>query len=80
VVITKLNEAVLQKIASESKGAYVYENQISKAVSSIKRALSNVEQQEFKAQQLAQKQSQFQWFLGSAFCYCCLIFYVESGF
>ena len=78
VVITKLNEGVLQKIASESKGTYVYENQISKAVSSIKNALSNVEQQEFKAQQLAQKQSQFQWFLGIAFLLLLIDFFMVN--
>lgn len=78
VVITKLNEEVLQKIASESKGAYVYENQISKAVSSIKSALSNVEKQEFKAQQLAQKQSQFQWFLGIAFLLLLIDFFMVN--
>lgn len=66
IVITKLNEEILKKIASESEGTYIYENQISKAVFNIKEALSNVEKQEFKAQQLAQKQSQFQWFLGIA--------------
>ncbi len=81
VVITKLNEDVLQKIASESKGTYVYENQISKTVSSIKKALSKVEQQEFKAQQLAQKQSQFQWFLGIAFLLLLIDFFmVNQGF
>ena len=78
VVITKLSEDVLQKIASESKGTYVYENQISKAVLSIKNALSNVEQQEFKAQQLAQKQSQFQWFLGIAFLLLLLDFFMVN--
>jgi len=78
VVITKLNEEVLQKIASESKGTYVYENQISKAVSRIKNALSNVEQQEFKAQQLAQKQSQFQWFLGIAFLLLLIDFFMVN--
>jgi Ca-activated chloride channel family protein len=78
VVITKLNDQVLQKIASESKGTYVYENQISKAVSSIKNALSNVEQQEFKAQQLAQKQSQFQWFLGIAFLLLLIDFFMVN--
>ena len=78
VVITKLNDQVLQKIASESKGTYVYENQISKAVSNIKSALSNVEQQEFKAQQLAQKQSQFQWFLGIAFLLLLLDFFMVN--
>ncbi len=78
VVITKLNDQVLQKIASESKGTYVYENQISKAVSNIKNALSNVEQQEFKAQQLAQKQSQFQWFLGIAFLLLLIDFFMVN--
>lgn len=78
VVITKLHDEVLQKIASESKGTYVYENQISKAVSSIKSALSNIEQQEFKAQQLAQKQSQFQWFLGIAFLLLLLDFFMVN--
>ena len=81
VVLTKLNEEVLQKIASESKGTYVNENQISNAVSSIKIALSNVEQQEFKAQQLAQKQSQFQWFLGIAFLLLLFEFFMmNQGF
>ena len=78
VVITKLHDEVLQKIASESKGTYVYENQISKAVSSIKSALSNVEQQEFKAQQSAQKQSQFQWFLGIAFLLLLIDFFMGN--
>lgn len=78
VVITKLHDEVLEKIASESKGTYVYENQISKAVSGIKNALSNVEQQEFKAQQLAQKQSQFQWFLGLAFLLLLIDFFMVN--
>ena len=78
VVITKLNEAVLQKIASESGGSYINENQISKAVSSIKDALATVEQQEFKAQQLAQKQSQFQWFLGIAFLLLLVDFFMVN--
>ncbi len=78
IVITKLHEEVLQKIASESNGTYVYENQISKAVSSIKSALASVEQQEFKAQQLAQKQSQFQWFLGIAFLLLLIDFFMVN--
>lgn len=81
VVITKLNETILQKIASESKGVYIYENQISNAVSSIKNALKNVEQQEFKAQQLAHKQSKFQWFLGIAMLLLLIDFFmVDQSF
>lgn len=76
VVVTKLNEEVLQKIASETNGTYCNDTQISKAVATIKSALTSVKQQEFKAQQLAQKQSQFQWFLGIAFLLLLLDFFM----
>lgn len=79
VVTTKLNEEVLQKIASETNGTYCNDNQISKVVASIKSALASVKQQEFKAQQLAQKQSQFQWFLGIAFLLLLLEFFITNS-
>jgi Ca-activated chloride channel family protein len=78
VVTTKLNEKVLQKIASETNGTYCNDTQISKVVATIKSALASVKQQEFKAQQLAQKQSQFQWFLGIAFVLLLLEFFITN--
>lgn len=78
VVTTKLNEEVLQKIASETNGMYCNDSQISKVIASIKSALASVKQQEFKAQQLAQKQSQFQWFLGIAFVLLLLEFFITN--
>lgn len=78
VVVTKLNEEVLQKIASETNGTYCNDTQISKVVATIKSALTSVKQQEFKAQQLAQKQSQFQWFLGIAFLLLLLEFFMTN--
>ncbi|WP_353151741.1 VWA domain-containing protein [Flavobacterium sp.] len=78
VVTTKLNEEVLQKIASETNGTYCNDSQISKVVAIIKSALASVKQQEFKAQQLAQKQSQFQWFLGIAFVLLLLEFFITN--
>ena len=78
VVTTKLNEEVLQKIASETNGTYCNDTQISKVVATIKSALASVKQQEFKAQQLAQKQSQFQWFLGIAFVLLLLEFFITN--
>ena len=78
VVVTKLNEEVLQKIASETNGTYCNDTQISKVVATIKSALTSVKQQEFKAQQLAQKQSQFQWFLGIAFLLLLLEFFITN--
>ncbi|WP_396217614.1 VWA domain-containing protein [Flavobacterium sp.] len=79
VVITKLNQEILQKIASETNGTYCNDNQISKVVALIKSALASVKQQEFKAQQLAQKQSQFQWFLGIAFLLLLLEFFITNS-
>jgi Ca-activated chloride channel family protein len=79
VVITKLNQGILQKIASETNGTYCNDNQISKVVASIKSALASVKQQEFKAQELAQKQSQFQWFLGIAFLLLLLEFFITNS-
>jgi Ca-activated chloride channel family protein len=79
IVITKLNQEILQKIASETNGTYCNDNQISKVVASIKSALASVKQQEFKAQQLAQKQSQFQWFLGIAFLLLLLEFFITNS-
>lgn len=78
VVTTKLNEEVLQKIASETNGTYCNDIQISKVVATIKSALASVKQQEFRAQQLAQKQSQFQWFLGIAFVLLLLEFFITN--
>ncbi|MEN9325640.1 MAG: BatB protein [Bacteroidota bacterium] len=78
VVTTKLNEEVLQKIASETNGTYCNDTQISKVVTTIKSALASVKQQEFKAQQMAQKQSQFQWFLGIAFVLLLLEFFITN--
>ncbi len=78
VVTTKLNEEVLQKIASETNVNYCNDSQISKAVTTIKSALVTVKQQEFKAQQLAQKQSQYQWFLGIAFLFLLLEFFMPN--
>jgi Ca-activated chloride channel family protein len=78
VVTTKLNEEVLQKIASETNGTYCNDTQISKVVATIKSALTSVKHQEFKAQQLAQKQSQFQWFLGIAFVLLLLEFFITN--
>jgi Ca-activated chloride channel family protein len=79
VVITKLNQEILQKIASETSGTYCNDSQISKVVASIKSALASVKQQEFKAQQLAQKQSQFQWFLGIAFLLLLIEFFISNS-
>lgn len=67
VVITKLNQQSLREIAKATKGGYVYGSSTKEVVDYVKKALDNIEKTEFEATQMADFQSQFQWFLGIAF-------------
>lgn len=64
VVITKLNETVLQDIASEGDGEYINGSNTSDAVEQIKEILLQMDKTEFEAKQFAEYKDQFQWFLG----------------
>ncbi len=66
VVVTKLNEESLREIAKNSKG-YVNGNNTKEVLDYVKKALDNIEKTEFESTQMADFQSQFQWFLGIAF-------------
>jgi Ca-activated chloride channel family protein len=67
VVITKLNRASLEAIAKATKGGYVNGNNTKEVIEYIKNALNNIQKTEFEATEMADFQSQFQWFLGFAF-------------
>ncbi|MBC7606206.1 MAG: VWA domain-containing protein [Burkholderiales bacterium] len=67
VVITKLNPQSLIAIGKATKGGYVNGNNTKEVLNYIKKALENIEKTEFEATQMADFQSQFQWFLGIAF-------------
>ncbi|KAB1156002.1 vWA domain-containing protein [Flavobacterium luteum] len=67
VVITKLNPESLEKIAKATKGSYINGSNTKQVVESVKKALENIQKTEFEATQMANFQSQFQWFLGIAF-------------
>lgn len=67
VVITKLNEAGLRAIAKATKGGYVNGNNTKEVLDYVKNALNNIQKTEFESTQMADFQSQFQWFLGFAF-------------
>ncbi|MFV8362432.1 VWA domain-containing protein [Flavobacterium sp. ZT3P35] len=78
VVITKLNQESLQSIAKATKGGYVNGNNTKEVVEYIKNALNNIQKTEFEATEMADFQSQFQWFLGFAFVFLFLdIFLLE---
>ncbi|MBT8308088.1 MAG: VWA domain-containing protein [Maribacter sp.] len=65
VVISKLNEAVLQDIASEGNGEYIDGTNTGDAVELIKEILLQMDKTEFEAKQFAEYKDQFQWFLGA---------------
>ena len=67
VVITKLNQESLVAIAKATKGGYVNGSNTKEVLEYIKNALDNIEKTEFEATEMADFQSQFQWFLGIAF-------------
>jgi len=67
VVITKLNQESLKAIAKATKGGYVNGTNTKEVIEYVKNALNNIEKTEFEATQMADFQSQFQWFLGIAF-------------
>jgi Ca-activated chloride channel homolog len=67
VVITKLNRASLEAIAKATKGGYVNGNNTKQVLDYIKKTLDTIQKTEFEATQMADFQSQFQWFLGFAF-------------
>jgi Ca-activated chloride channel family protein len=67
VVITKLNPESLTAIAKSTKGGYVNGSNTKEVLAYIKKALENIQKTEFEATEMADFQSQFQWFLGIGF-------------
>jgi Ca-activated chloride channel family protein len=76
VVITKLNETVLQDIASEGEGEYIDGSNTSDAVEQIKEILIQMDKTEFEAKQFAEYKDQFQWFLGAGLLFLFLDVFV----
>ncbi len=67
VVITKLNKEGLTTIANATKGGYVNGNNTKEVIDYVKKTLDTIQKTEFESTQMANFQSQFQWFLGIAF-------------
>jgi len=64
VVITRLNEKTLLKIANEGEGEYMYGNNTSKTVDFINDLLMKADKKEFETKQFSDYKDQFQWFIG----------------
>lgn len=67
IVITKLVSKNLEAIGKATKGGYVNGNNTKEVVDYIKASLDKIQKTEFEATQMADFQSQFQWFLGIGF-------------
>jgi len=64
VVITKMNEKVLEDIAYEGKGKYINGNKTQETINIIEDLLLKAEKSEFETKQFSDYKDQFQWFIG----------------
>ncbi len=76
VVITKLNEAVLEDIADDGNGEYIDGTNTEEAVEFIKEQLNQMDKKEFEAKQFAEYKDQFQWFLGAGLVFLFLDIFI----
>ena len=74
VVITKLNDELLKKIATQSSGIYIKGDNTSLVVDEIINELKEMDKKEFESKQFVSFKDQFQWFLGAGL----LLFLVNS--
>ena len=74
VVITKLNDELLKKIATQSSGKYIKGDNSSLVVDEIINELKEMDKKEFESKQFVSFKDQFQWFLGAGL----LLFLVNS--
>ena len=76
VVITKLNESVLEDIADEGNGEYINGANTDEAVEFIKEQLNQMDKKEFEAKQFAEYKDQFQWFLAAGLLFLFLDIFI----
>src|SRR5690554_1108247 len=66
VVVTQLNELTLKDIAKGTGGVFMYGNKTDEVLQLVDQTLQKIEKTDFESQQIADFQSQFQWFVGLA--------------
>lgn len=66
IVITKLNDETLKEIAQKTGGTFMYGSKTDEVLQLVDQTLQKVEKTDFESQQIADFQSQFQWFIGLA--------------
>jgi len=66
-VITKLNESMLQQIASEGGGVYIRATSSDVGLKNILNAIADLEKKEFESKMFSDYEDRFQWFIAFAF-------------
>ena len=66
-VTTKLYPEVLKNIADKTKSKYIVGSSTKEVVEELKKSLDKIEKSEFESQQIADFESQYQWFLALGF-------------
>lgn len=78
VVVTKLNKESLKTIGENAGGGYVYGGSSKEVTEYLRKSLEKIEKTEFESTQMANFESQFQWFLGIALALLLLdVFFLE---
>ncbi|AMA48172.1 vWA domain-containing protein [Flavobacterium covae] len=66
-VTTKLRAEALEAIAKAANGGYINGTNTKQVVDFMRKSLNNIQKTQFEATEMANFQSQFQWFLGAGF-------------
>lgn len=66
IVTTKLNKELLEEMANQGNGKYFDGSNTREVTDNIKKALENIEKNEYESQVFSDYKDQFQWFLGIA--------------
>ena len=66
-VITKMYPETLKSISDKTKAKYINGSNTKEVVEAVKSQLDKIEKKEFESQQIADFESQYQWFLGLGF-------------
>lgn len=71
-VVTKMNDTTLKEMASATNGTFMYGSNTEEVVDLVNKALQKIEKKDFESQQIADFESQFQWFLALALLVLCI--------
>lgn len=63
VVITKLDETILNEIANKGNGKYIVGNNTNQTIDEIGKIITNAEKKEYESKEFSDFKDQFQWFI-----------------